>query len=225
MRTPEAWLKACALPLFTAALVAASAGAPPASPAAEKIRVACVGDSITSGHPVARDKAYPAVLGELLGGGYEVRNFGHNSATLARTGNFPYWKMPGFQQATDFQPNIVIIALGTNDSKVEAWMDRKQFVPDLKDLVRHFRALPSRPKVHLAIPIPVNPERTRGITAEKVRDRVTPLIREVAAELETPLIDFYKPLADRLELLPDSIHPNEAGYRIMAQAAFEAIVR
>ena len=46
--------------------------------AARRVRVACIGDSITSGYRLAhpdRD-AFPAQLQRMLGDGYEVRNFG-----------------------------------------------------------------------------------------------------------------------------------------------------
>ena len=191
--------------------------------AAEPIKVACVGDSITFGHPGPRDKSYPAVLGTLLGPRYEVRNFGQNAATLSRAGNLPYWKFKAFEDASAYRPEIVIIALGANDSKVEAWMAAAPFAKDLKDMVAHFRQLPSKPLVLLGIPIPVAPERTKGITAKKVRERITPLILQVAREVDAPTIDFYTPLAGKFELLPDTIHPNEQGYRIMAETAAAAI--
>lgn len=192
----------------------------------EKVRVACVGDSITYGHPVVYkepEKAYPAVLGKLLGDDYDVRNFGCNSATLARIGNVPYWNQPQLKKATEFNPNVVIITLGTNDSKVKAWMDAKQFVPDLKALIKHFRDLPAKPKIYLGVPAPVSPKRTRGITAAKVRKTITPMIREVAEEEDVPLIDFYTPLKDKLDLLPDTIHPDAEGYQIMARTAHRVL--
>ena len=52
--------------------------------AQEKIRVACVGDSITFGSGI-RDRqtnSYPAQLGRLLGEKWEARNFGVSGATL-----------------------------------------------------------------------------------------------------------------------------------------------
>ena len=195
----------------------------PIALAAEPIKVACVGDSITFGHPGPREKSYPAVLGTLLGAGYEVKNFGQNAATLTHAGNLPYWKFKVFEEATAYQPNVVIIALGANDSKVEAWMAPKGFTKDLKEMVAHFRGLPSKPVVMLGIPIPVSPERTKGITAKKVRERITPMIQQVAKEVSAPTIDFYTPLAGKLELLPDTIHPSEQGYRIMAETAAAAV--
>ena len=81
----------------------------------DKIRVACVGDSITFGAGVKeRNKnSYPKVLAGLLGEKYDVRNFGVNGATLLKKGNKPWWKLRAFKDATAFKPNVVIIKLGT----------------------------------------------------------------------------------------------------------------
>jgi len=55
-----------------------------AQAAAAKIKVACVGDSITFGSGIAdRDNAsYPAQLQKLLGDGFEVKNFGVSGRTM-----------------------------------------------------------------------------------------------------------------------------------------------
>ena len=75
----------------------------------KKIRVACVGDSITYGAAVKDRKTncYPMVLGRLLGDGYEVRNFGVNGATLLKKGDKPYWNLGAFKKATAFAPHFV----------------------------------------------------------------------------------------------------------------------
>ena len=51
-----------------------------------KIRVACVGNSVTYGFrlPERERTAYPVVLQNMLGNHYEVRNFGHSGATLLK---------------------------------------------------------------------------------------------------------------------------------------------
>src|SRR3954469_23880998 len=89
------------------------------SSAAEPIKIACVGDSITFGYGLQEVEKYPAVLGKLLGDRYQIGNFGVNGATLLKKGDNPYWKVPAFQAATDFKPNIVVIKLGTNDTKAQ----------------------------------------------------------------------------------------------------------
>jgi|SRR5579862_4901017 len=77
----------------------------------DKIRVACVGDSITFGAGVAdREKnCCSAVLGGLLGEKYDVRNCGVNGATLLKKGDLPWCKQQAFDDATTFDPEIVVI--------------------------------------------------------------------------------------------------------------------
>src|SRR5688500_16881497 len=79
-----------------------------------KIKVACIGNSITYGlklsNPAA--SAYPQLLHILLGERYLVKNFGHSGATLLRNGHNPYAKTEAFLQALAFAPDIAIIELG-----------------------------------------------------------------------------------------------------------------
>ena len=90
---------------------------------ARTIKVACVGNSITYGSGI-KDRAnhsYPSVLGRLLGSKYEVQNFGFSARTLLNKGDHPYMKETLFQKALNYQPDIVVIKLGTNDSKPINW--------------------------------------------------------------------------------------------------------
>ena len=147
------------------------------------IRVACVGDSITFGAGVENRIAnnYPRVLGQLLGERYQVSNFGVNGATLLKKGDKPYWKLPAFKNVTDFQPHLVIIKLGTNDSKPQNWKYQSQYSDDLRALIEHFQSLPSQPKIWLCKPAPV--ARTRwGINEKTVKGEVIPFIETVAKE-------------------------------------------
>ena len=81
-------------------------GEAPPGPNGGRTRVACVGDSITYGLGLwnrGRD-CYPARLGGMLGGGYEVRNFGVSGATLRENGALPYRGTRAFVQATRWNP-------------------------------------------------------------------------------------------------------------------------
>lgn len=181
------------------------------------VRVACVGDSITYGDGIPdRDhNSYPAILGKLLGTGYEVRNFGVNGATLLKAGDLPYWNCPQFQEAKDFQPDLVVIKLGTNDSKPRNWNHRPEFVSDLKDMIVHFASLPSHPRLWLCLPAPVYKDRW-GIREDVVDDEVIPAIRQVAREMELPVIDVHTALLNRRSYFPDGIHPDASGAALMA---------
>ena len=202
------------------AVVAASA----ALAGQEPVRVACVGDSITFGAGVRNRAAncYPAVLGRLLGEGYEVRNFGVSGATLLKKGNKPYWKLKAFTQATDFAPNIVIIKLGTNDSKPPCWKHKAEFAADLRAMADHFTALPSKPKVWLCLPVPVYQTRW-GINEATVKGEIIPIIETVATEKKLSTIDLYTALSGKPALFPDKIHPNADGAALIAKAIAAAL--
>ena len=190
----------------------------------EPVRVACVGDSITFGHGV-RDRTtncYPAVLGRLLGEGYEARNFGVSGATLLKKGDKPYWKLGAFKQATEWQPNVVVIKLGTNDSKPQNWKHKAEFIADLRAMADHFAALPSKPTVWLCLPVPVYQTRW-GINEATVKGEIIPIIGKVAAEKTLPTIDLHAALSGKPALFPDKIHPNAEGAALIAKAIAGAL--
>ena len=100
------------------------------------IKVACVGNSITFGNGLKNPvkDAYPGVLQCLLGNRYEVRNFGCSGATMLQNSNNPYWKTKAYQSAKQYNPDIVLIKLGTNDSKFENKAHWKEFANDLSNI-------------------------------------------------------------------------------------------
>ena len=190
-----------------------------------KTRVACVGDSITYGAGVAgrESNSYPAVLGKLLGEKYEVKNFGVSGATLLKKGDNPYWKQGAFKKALEFKPNIVVIKLGTNDTKPQNRTNHMdEFAADLTALVDSFVALDSKPKIYLCLPVPVYKTQW-GINEESVSTEVIPAIKKVAAEKKLTVIDLHTALADQKAMFPDNIHPNAAGAKLMAETIFAVV--
>ncbi|MDP7134618.1 MAG: GDSL-type esterase/lipase family protein, partial [Planctomycetota bacterium] len=190
----------------------------------DKIRVACVGDSITFGAGVKeRNKnSYPKVLAGLLGEKYDVRNFGVNGATLLKKGNKPWWKLRAFKDATAFKPNVVIIKLGTNDSKPPNWKHKSEYASDLTALVEHFQGLDLKPTVYLCRPAPVARDRW-GINEKTVKGEIIPLIEQVAKDKGLSVIDIYSALKPHADLIPDGVHPNAAGAKILAKTVFDAV--
>ena len=107
-----------------------------------RLRVACVGDSLTRGdglheHPpkhrvptsdmrrrnkkqfeIRQRGNYPALLARLLGPKADVRNFGHGGATACAGGNPPYGTVPEYGAALRFRPHVVLLMLGTNSDVV-----------------------------------------------------------------------------------------------------------
>lgn len=191
---------------------------------ATPIRVACVGDSITFGSGVAdrETNSYPAVLGRLLGEGYEVRNFGVGGATLQKGGDKPYWTTDAFKSVSDFEPQIVIIKLGTNDTKPQNWHGPEPYKIDLHALANHFAALETKPRIFLCTPVPVHRDNF-GIRESVVRDEVVPTVKSVAEARDLPVIDLYAALQDAGKNFPDGVHPNAAGAKVIAETVAAAV--
>ncbi|MBN9691999.1 MAG: sialate O-acetylesterase [Verrucomicrobia bacterium] len=193
----------------------------PAAP----VKVAFVGDSITEGAGLGNPgtESYPAKLQRLLGSGYTVGNYGVSGRTLLRKGDFPYWKELAYTRSRDFQPDIVFILLGTNDSKPQNWRHSTNFVTDLEDLIASYRALPTNPRIVLGTPPPVFRTGAFDIRPLVVADEIAPLVRQVAAAGGGDLVDLHTRLLARGEWFPDTVHPDSRGTSGMAAVIWETL--
>lgn len=186
------------------------------------LRVACVGDSITQGVGAGKGKAYPTQLQEILGDGWVVGNFGVSGRTLLRKGDHPYWTEAAYQKALGFEPDAVIIMLGTNDTKPQNWEHKDGFEGDYRDLVKSFQALATKPRVYICRPVPVPGKGNFGINEASLQEQM-PILDKLAKELGTGVIDMHAALADKPEHLPDRVHPNAEGAGEMAKAAAQVL--
>ena len=182
-----------------------------------KIKIACVGDSITFGAGVKNRQqlCYPAQLGNLLGDEYHVENFGISARTMLAKGDYPYSKEKVYQKSLKFLPNIVLIKLGTNDSKPQNWSFKADYITDTLALVKSYRKLPSAPRVILCKPVPVVKTKW-GISEKIVRGEIAKQLEQVAYENEIELIDLHPILIDQKQHFPDGVHPNAKGATIIA---------
>jgi len=190
----------------------------------ETIRVACIGDSITYGASIKNRErdCYPAQLGRMLGEKWRVHNFGVSGATLLKNGDLPYWNQQAFKDALAYNPNVVIIKLGTNDTKPQNWKYKDQFVTDYADMIDRFAELPGKPRIWICQPVPAYGERW-GISEKRIKNEVIPLINQIARSKHVPVIDLYGPLSGKPELFPDRIHSNAEGAHGIAAEIYAAL--
>ena len=193
----------------------------------EPVRVACIGNSITYGLRVDdREKnAYPFKLQNMLGPGYEVRNFGNSGATLLRHGHKPYNTLPEYGEALDFKPQVAVIHLGINDTDPRNWPNYSdEFVGDYLRLIDTLRAVQPDVRIIMANLTPIGPSHHRWRSGTlQWRDSIRNAITRVADIANVELIDFETPLIDSPQLLPDAIHPNVEGSEMLADYTRGAI--
>ena len=158
----------------------------------------------------------------MLGQDWEVQNFGKKSATLMKSGSLPYWNTSPFVPSHDFNPDVVVIMLGTNDAKSYNWANNAPFVSDYRELIQSYKNFPSTPRVYICYPPPVYAV-VAGITDARIRNEVIPKIAQVAAANGVEVIDIYSTLSNKKSLFPDNVHPNKEGARQLAQAVYQAI--
>ena len=189
------------------------------------IRVACVGDSLTYSSEYCYD------LMVVLGDGYDVRNFGVGSTTINLISETPYMDTTAFQDALDFEPDIVVIMLGTNDAHPSLFLYNATFVGDYLTLIHVFQELSSNPKIWLVLPPPIFSNQLGLVGSEYFEQTIIPYIRQVADEADLPVIDVYSLLIDYPEYFPDGVHPekamsnwgNEPAAQTIAAAIYKAI--
>ena len=192
---------------------------------AETIKIACVGDSITFGAGIKdrKNMNYPIQLGKILGEKYEIKNFGNSGSTMLKKGDKPYWKQREFKAALEFNPNIVVIKLGTNDTKPQNWKHGADYLDDYKSMISIFSNLTSKPKIYICLPVPVVESRW-GITDDIVNEKIIPTLRKISNQTKCKIIDLNTPFNNKHSLIPDKVHPNAKGATIIAKEVAKSIL-
>ena len=189
------------------------------------LRVACVGNSITYGAGIAnREKnCYPAQLQAYLGEEYEVRNFGANARTAIAKGDNPYMVSDAYKAAIAYQPDIVLIKLGTNDSKPQNWKYSSDFKTDYQSLIDSFRKLDSHPRIILMTPVRCFLPEGSEINASIIANQIRPAVEDIAWKNKLEIINLFNLFGDQWDgsLLPDRLHPSSIGAGMMAKKIYE----
>lgn len=197
------------------------------NPKQNQIKVACVGDSITFGCTVKNRKKnnYPALLGKMLGEKYCVNNFGYTNRTAIKDADYPYTNEKLYRQSLDFNPDIVVIMLGSNDSKETNW-SREKFVKDYCEIIYSYLSLASKPKIYILSPTPMFKFHGKimwQLRKDIASDEICPAVKEIAEKTDASYIDLSGTFENKKELFSDGVHPNAKGSKLLAQTVYKAI--
>ena len=126
------------------------------------------------------------------------------------------------RDALQFDPRVVVILFGTNDSGLFA-SEGKEAVP-VSEYTNAMQQMVARVRQHGAVPVLLTlpPMNVPLLTSEHLhpenRGEYDAVIRQVAAAGAVPLVDLDAAFGGDLSLLIDGIHPTAAGAAVIARA-------
>ncbi|AHF90440.1 hydrolase GDSL [Opitutaceae bacterium TAV5] len=179
------------------------------------VRVVCAGDGLTSGIGTVHGQTYPEQLERMLGHGWHVMTYGSTGTTLLRKGERSWWRSFQYHYALQAKPDIVIIMLGSNDSRPQNWQQRAAFEKDSRELIASFRNLPTRPRIFICLPPYVPGPNDKEVSEERLRV-LRARLQTVAEEENVGLIDNYAVTRPFPGDISRNLYPNHRGYARIA---------
>jgi acyl-CoA thioesterase-1 len=176
-------------------------------PAAETMvgTIVAMGDSLTAGYNLSPEEAYPAILQKLLlkeGYPYRVINAGISGETSSGALSRVEWVLTT-------QPDIIILETGANDGL--RGIDPKVTRNNMEKIVGFFQ---SKKVTVLLTGMRMTPNLGLKFTQE-----FNQIYKNIAQKYNLILMPFFlEDVGGEPKLnLPDGIHPNQEGYRIIAR--------
>ena len=187
-------------------------------------KVAIIGNSITAGSGLTNPQvfSYPSQLGNMFTSDWQIGNFGVSGRTMLKKGDYPIWLEKKFADALNFEPNMVVIMLGTNDSKYFNWAHKADFYKDYVSMIDTFAHLPSKPEIYICFPLKVF-KRLYDIDDLVIHDEIIPIIHQISLDKNVKIIDCYTPTSDKPTLFMDGIHPNPKGAHFVAEIIYTGL--
>ncbi|GAB3748869.1 GDSL-type esterase/lipase family protein [Spirosoma pomorum] len=175
------------------------------------VRIACIGTSITEGYTLPVEQTYPVLLQNLVTSPDKVLNFGVGGTCMLKKSDIPYWQAQKYQFALDWKPTILIVEFGANDSKAQNWQYKAEFKQDYLALIDSFKKLSSSPKIYLCTPPPAFASNTFGVQPGVIDNEIVPIVKEVAKETGSEIIDLHTLMQGQTGWFLDGLHPNAIG--------------
>lgn len=190
--------------------------------AQQPVNIVCIGNSITAGYGSSTfSKAWPGQLGKLLGSGYSVLNCGVSGTTMFKDYDESFWNTSSFAEAKNANPQILFIALGTNDADPWRWnRSNAHFKSDYLDMVAQFRQNGRDPIIYVCLAPPLFGKDEQNNCVEQ---SLIPAQKEIAEQIGAYIIDYHTPLLNNSKEFPDGVHPDDKGAALLANIAYQRI--
>lgn len=172
------------------------------------LNILCLGDSLTEGYGVAKTEAWPALVeAELRQKKFDItlHNAGISGSTTASAQSRLAWHLK-----SKVKFDWMILALGANDGL--RGQNTRNIKNNLVNAIEGARKGGIKKVILAGIKVPPN-------YGAKYASDFSKIFPEIAKEMQAPLIPFLLDgVAGKTDLnLPDGIHPNAKGHRIIAE--------
>jgi acyl-CoA thioesterase I len=176
----------------------------------QTVKILCLGDSLTEGYGIDKDKAYPTLVQQKFtaaGRDVQVINAGSSGSTSASGVDRLKWYLKGEP------PQALFLELGANDGL------RGQSLDGLKKNLRAVIDLAKSHNIQVLLAgmfLPTN-------YGKSYTDGFHKVFTDLAKEENVPLLPFLLDgVAIHADLMqPDHLHPNEKGHAIVADKVFQ----
>ena len=207
-----------------------------------KLKIACIGNSITFGARVDNPSAdsYPAVLSKTLKSkgysNYEVLNFGIGGATMLRYGKPNLWRL--LDSIKMYKPDIMLIKAGTNETVSEPlfnWEQMKDFEADYNLFIDSVKKMIPNCVIILCSPLDMvintpelSKDRFDNLTLRRPRIwELRTRVSKIAAAAGLHFLDLTPSFTNKPEYITikDGVHPNLKGYDFLGRYVAEYLIR
>jgi acyl-CoA thioesterase-1 len=187
---------------------------PPAeNPATQDTRpvILAFGDSLTAGHGVPRGSGYP----EILQGTLDKRGYQYRVVNAGISGDTSSGGLARLQPALNMKPSIVILELGGNDGLRGLPIEDTR--ANLEEMIGAFQTTGAT-VILAGMTLP------RNYGADYV-ESFENVFTDLARKHDLPLIPFFLEgvAGDPALTLPDFIHPNADGYRVVTEIVLKTL--
>ncbi|KXT78668.1 putative xylanase [Streptococcus sp. DD13] len=168
-------------------------------------------------------ESYPAYLLAELGSFFRIANYGLAGRSLQSSSDFPYFQEKNAQASLSSQANLVLLMLGTNDTRPQYW-EKERFEMEYRSRLASYASMTSHPEIFLLIP-PFIPTSRYGLDNHVLAHSIRPFLKQLGQELSLPVVDLYELTENKGELYSDGVHLNAKGNQVVGHALAQAILQ